>query len=241
MKPAELKTFRPKAAVLTLMGVLALAPQMLLAQSSDENSIVIRAFTDSAAIAAVTRIVYYDGLGRESTAIDMGKGGNNGDVVTLRQYDALGRPWRDWLPATMSTSGLKPNDGAVIAASISQYADPSPYTTTEYDTYPQSQVTVTCAPGPWQSESKKKRTEHLTNTSSGILSCLSFNLVNGGNAFQQTGNVTAGSSVDSNRTAGDLVIAEGVDYEIEAKGEVRLDKGFQVEKGAMFKVIPAAW
>ena len=53
--------------------------------------------------------------------------------------------------------------------------------------------------------------------------------------------VAPGSSVDSNRTAGDLVIAEGVDYEIEAKGEVRLDKGFQVEKGAMFKVIPAAW
>ncbi|MBR3101062.1 MAG: hypothetical protein IKH19_04830 [Muribaculaceae bacterium] len=53
--------------------------------------------------------------------------------------------------------------------------------------------------------------------------------------------VTAGSNVDSNRTAGDLVIAEGVDYEIEAKGEVRLDKGFQVEKGAIFKVIPAAW
>ena len=48
--------------------------------------------------------------------------------------------------------------------------------------------------------------------------------------------VYAGSNVDSNRTAGDLTIAEGVEYELDAKGQVVLAPGFKVEKGALFSV-----
>lgn len=48
--------------------------------------------------------------------------------------------------------------------------------------------------------------------------------------------VFVGSSVDSNRTEGDLVIASGSEYEIETKGTVTLAPGFKVEKGAVFSV-----
>ena len=48
--------------------------------------------------------------------------------------------------------------------------------------------------------------------------------------------VYAGRNVDTNRTAGDLIIAEGSEYEIETKGEVVLSPGFMVEKGALFSV-----
>ena len=48
--------------------------------------------------------------------------------------------------------------------------------------------------------------------------------------------VIAGRNVDSNRTAGDLTIASGVDFEIDAKGSVILAPGFTVEKGALFSV-----
>jgi hypothetical protein len=48
--------------------------------------------------------------------------------------------------------------------------------------------------------------------------------------------VFAGRNVDSNRTEGDLTIAEGSEYEIETKGQVLLAPGFKVEKGALFSV-----
>ncbi len=48
--------------------------------------------------------------------------------------------------------------------------------------------------------------------------------------------VFAGRNVDSNRTAGDLTIAAGSEFEIETKGQVVLTPGFTVEKGALFSV-----
>ena len=48
--------------------------------------------------------------------------------------------------------------------------------------------------------------------------------------------VFAGRNVDSNRSMGDLTIAEGVEYVLDAKGQVVLGPGFAVEKGAYFSV-----
>lgn len=48
--------------------------------------------------------------------------------------------------------------------------------------------------------------------------------------------VTAGRSVDNSRTDGDVTVADGVEYEIEATGKVILAGGFNVERGALFTV-----
>ncbi len=48
--------------------------------------------------------------------------------------------------------------------------------------------------------------------------------------------VTAGRSVDSGRTSGDVTVKEGTEYEIEASGDVTLAGGFEVELGARFTV-----
>ena len=53
--------------------------------------------------------------------------------------------------------------------------------------------------------------------------------------------VTAGYSVDSIRTPGDVIVKNGVEYEIEASGTVTLTGGFTVEKGAIFTVKPACF
>ena len=53
--------------------------------------------------------------------------------------------------------------------------------------------------------------------------------------------VTAGCAVDSQRTQGDVVVEGGVEYEIEASGQVRLEAGFKVEQGATFAVRPATY
>ena len=53
--------------------------------------------------------------------------------------------------------------------------------------------------------------------------------------------VTAGRAVDSQRTQGDVVVEDGVEYEIEASGTVTLAGGFKVEQGATFAVRPATY
>ena len=44
-----------------------------------------------------------------------------------------------------------------------------------------------------------------------------------------------------NRTAGDVTVMNGVEYEIEASGTVTLQDGFSVEKGATFAVYPSCF
>lgn len=48
--------------------------------------------------------------------------------------------------------------------------------------------------------------------------------------------VVAGNYIDTIRTQGDVIIKNGVEYEIEASGTVTLEDGFSVEKGATFAI-----
>lgn len=53
--------------------------------------------------------------------------------------------------------------------------------------------------------------------------------------------VIAGNTVDGSRTHGDVTIKNGSRYEIEASGEVQLEGGFSVERGAVFAVYPSSF
>ena len=53
--------------------------------------------------------------------------------------------------------------------------------------------------------------------------------------------VIAGRYVDGDRTNGDVIVKNGVEYEIEASGTVTLEDGFNVEKGAIFAVYPSCF
>ena len=55
------------------------------------------------------------------------------------------------------------------------------------------------------------------------------------------GDVIAGNSVDNGRTDGDVIIKNGIKYEIESSGEVRLEDGFKVEKNAELIIRPAVF
>ena len=53
--------------------------------------------------------------------------------------------------------------------------------------------------------------------------------------------VVAGNYIDTIRTQGDVIIKNGVEYEIEASGTVILQDGFSVEKGATFAIYPSCF
>ena len=53
--------------------------------------------------------------------------------------------------------------------------------------------------------------------------------------------VTAGKSVDSGRTSGQVTFTGNIDYEIEHTGDVRFEGGFKVEKGVRFSVRPSTY
>lgn len=55
------------------------------------------------------------------------------------------------------------------------------------------------------------------------------------------GDFVAGSSIDCNRTSGAVIVKEGVNYEVEASGNVKLQDGFNVQKGATFAVYPSCF
>ena len=60
-------------------------------------------------------------------------------------------------------------------------------------------------------------------------------------ASQINAHVIAGNTVDGSRTPGDETIKKGFRYEIEASGEVQLEGGFSVERGAVFAIYPSSF
>ncbi len=61
------------------------------------------------------------------------------------------------------------------------------------------------------------------------------------NQYVIASDVTAGKAIDSQRTNGNVIVPDGIEYEIEASGIVTLQDGFQVEKGATFAVYPSCF
>ena len=79
---------------------------------------------------------------------------------------------------------------------------------------------------------KNNLTQHIPY----IAPLLLQNTTIGNSQYVIANDVVAGNHVDIGRTAGDVTISAGVEYEIEHKGTVTLNRGFKVEKGATFSV-----
>ena len=61
------------------------------------------------------------------------------------------------------------------------------------------------------------------------------------NQYVIASDVIAGNTVDGSRTPGNVTIKKGFRYEIEASGEVQLEGGFSVERGAVFAIYPSSF
>ena len=136
-------------------------------QSLGKNYILTRTYRDSLASTWVDVIHYYDGLGRPVEIVQKGVTPNGRDLVTLQEYDEMGRESKSWLPAIAAMS----NDGNYVAipdvrigAVNDHLNDSKPYSRIEYEPSPLNRIFKQFGPGEaWQTNDQK--TEKSIRTS----------------------------------------------------------------------------
>ncbi len=98
-------------------------------------------------------ITYFDGLGRPLQQIAIDQSPQKNDVVTLMEYDGLGRMNREWLPypttdGNLATLRLSPKSGTLGYYNQPKYEDTqNPYSEKAYEIAPLNRVKQQGAPG----------------------------------------------------------------------------------------------
>lgn len=122
---------------------------------------------------ALVNIQYYDGLGRPEQLVMRSITSNGADLISLTEYDAVGRANKQWLPTAKSG-----NNGAYFspaeAKNNSMYGSYSyPYNETVYEKSPLNRIHKQFGSGnEWRSNGEKAVvTEYMSNTVSGALVC----------------------------------------------------------------------
>lgn len=152
-----------------LFGLLFISA-MTNAQTTTENYISTRTYTKDDASTYLEQIQYFDGLGRPIETIQKGITPSGADLVSLTEYDGVGREEKQWLPIIISgNAGAYVDKINITGGSPKSYYnyDMKPYTKVEYEASPLNRVTGQYGVGEsWHNNSKKVKTEYGTNTSS---------------------------------------------------------------------------
>lgn len=106
------------------------------------NYIMNRTYTKADGLENRSNIEFYDGLGRLSGNIFVGASPSGKDIVTRRDYDNLGRLWRDWLPRVSEYSnGKNLTPAEFVNLSIGIYNNDShTYSETLYENSPLNRI-----------------------------------------------------------------------------------------------------
>jgi len=110
---------------------------------------------------SILEYTYIDELGRLSEVVQKGYTPNFADIITLTQYDALGRKEKEWAPINLSS-----NNGNYTPPNIieSQHTDAAPYHKIIYEESPLHRVVKQIGSGyAWHSVQKGRNTTYSTN------------------------------------------------------------------------------
>lgn len=119
------------------------------------------------------KTMYYDGLGNTDVVVQNPAGT---PVVSLTEYDRMGRTWRQWTPTVMSDLGTvdKPDIEDIKTAVTGQYADTAPYSESTYEQSPRDMLTsVTNSGQAWHDAGKKSTVTVRGNTAA---ECYRYNV-----------------------------------------------------------------
>ncbi len=151
-------------------------PHRAYSQSSDQNYILTRTFTSEDGTKYLDAIQYYDGLGRPVQNVQRKVTPSGADLVTLQEYDAVGRESNRWLPGTSSANGAYVTPETVKTSAKGLNGDQNPYSLPVYEASPLNRVLEQYGPGtPWQSNSRSAKSAYLTNVSGNdTLNCMYY-------------------------------------------------------------------
>ena len=125
---------------------------------------------------SITSYQYFDDLGRPWQTVQVGMTPGQLDLVTYQEYDAAGRSSATWLPVNAASG----NNGNPLSLSTvqsrsrlsSNYGDGKAYSKPVYEASPLDRVLEQYGPGEeWHDNGKRVKTEYLSNTADGELSC----------------------------------------------------------------------
>ncbi len=171
---------RHRYIILIIFTLLFCISPALFSQSSDQNYIVKRVMLDKNGVSYIDKIDYFDGLGRPVQTVMKGTSPSGKDIVTLQEYDALGRAWRSWQPAPAGNSGGYVDIPSFQTAVTDFYTDAHPYSKPVYELSPLNRVKEQFGPGAaWHDNGKRVTNAWHTNNSSDKR-CLSYEVTSSG-------------------------------------------------------------
>lgn len=169
----------PVAFLFSVQGIPAQA------QSSNQNYILTKTYVQSTSTNAIESIRYYDGLGRPVQTVQKGPASGYMDIITRTDYDDFGRLYKQYLPGKDGnrTGNYRSNFDPQSSYGNDAYS----YSETQYEASPLNRIDRQYGPGnDWRTASRSIWTEHLSNTSSGVLACYNYSLVTY-NSFKNNG------------------------------------------------------
>lgn len=123
--------------ILLILSILDWKP--VFSQDDNQNYIRTRVMLDENASRYLETVQYYDGLGRPYLNVQKNITPSGANLSTLREYDALGRESKTWLPYVNSLDYLSPED---IKKKISTTygGDPRAFNESVYEASPLNRV-----------------------------------------------------------------------------------------------------
>ena len=86
----------------SILSLALLAAWLSAAGTEPTNVVVHWQSTSPSGASHIATAAYYDGLGRHVASVAEDASPDGGDIVEIKEYDAAGRPFRQWLPAPVA-------------------------------------------------------------------------------------------------------------------------------------------
>ena len=146
-------------------------------QSTGQNYIVTRSFTNAEGTTYQDKIDYLDGLGRPEQSVLKNASTSGADIVTLLEYDSLGRESNKWNPMSVANNaGQYVSQGTIKSGAKSMYSDQHPYSKPVYEPSALNRIQELYNPGEdWHLNSRSIKTTYLSNIAGdNLLNCVLY-------------------------------------------------------------------
>ncbi len=164
------------------------------AQDSSQNYILTRTMLKSDTKSYLSKVVYYDGLGRPFQTVNKAIENTNKkgvSLATLQEYDAAGRETKTWLPAVITPDYLAPASFK-SSAPASHGNDSRPYQKAVYETSPQNRIVKQYGAGADWHSGHPVATEFMGNSATAQLRCTRYKVTSAG-ALEASGDYANGT------------------------------------------------